>query len=174
MGALIVIASSSGHNWPPAIVSGLFGSVTTIIVGWWVNVAIRRRAALERVPLDYVAGINRQIDKLLFDCLSGHLRETHSTPHLLYSVPTIPSEMLVSLRQLGNTIHWLRTLLESHRRNFHSVLQDKLLDSYVEFKTHLTDTHNIKLAQHASNEIRLAALKLHHCYCDSILDRPVV
>lgn len=155
LGALVTLYFTGEYNETPILVSGLLVSLTTLVTGWWVNVVVRHRAVLERVPMDHSASMHKCIDELVSSCLSSS---------------TEFNCLLAELKKLANAIYGFANLLAAHQENFQSALQASMHRDYMEFKKHLTDKKNLKLAQQAGNRMRTAAFRLHCCYCRSIVE----
>ena len=80
---------------PHVPTSGLISGLATIVVGFWIHSALRRRGELDRISIDYLSSLNRQIDELVSVCLNTGTKSRNR---------------LVSLRLLSNEIHWLRAI----------------------------------------------------------------
>ncbi len=141
------------HKFLPAFLN----AGTTVVVGWWIHSAVRRRGELERVPIDYLANLYRRIDELTTVCLEATEQD---------------SERLVEFRRLSNEIHWLCIIAGRMQPNLGRV-GDKLGSHYVDFKRYLTesDSPDLVWASKASQELRLTALNLQWKMCQHILDR---
>ena len=167
IGALAVAGSRSAEV-PP----GVLPSLTAIAVGWWINYAIRRQAELERVPLNYISELTKQIDSLVSTCLKIHLSKPEMAIPQLMLLPQARAqeEGMVKLRQLANELHLLTTLLKGLGDS--RSLRDNLEASYIEFKTHLTgeEEPDVVAASKASHRIRIVVLELHRHICRQILD----
>ena len=167
IGALAVAGSGSAEV-PP----GVLPSLTAVAVGWWINYTIRRQAELERVPLNYISELTKQIDSLVSTCLEIYLSKPEMTIPQLTLLPQAqpPEEGMVKLRKLANELYLLTTLLQG-LGDSHS-LRGNLLTSYIEFKTHLTgeEEPDVVAASRVSHRIRMIVLELHRYICRQILD----
>ena len=122
IGALIVSLVRTPH----LPVNGMVAATTAILVGWWIQIALKRRGELDRVPIDYLATLNRRIDDLVVRCLDNaissnreELLEKHLTP-------------------LANEVYWLREFANRVDRDNVRRLTTKLADHYLDMKEHLT------------------------------------
>lgn len=155
LGALI----TSLVREPQLPIPSLISATTTVVIGWWIHRAVRRRGELDRVPIDYLSDLNRRIDELISACLDT--ATTDSGP-----------ERFVNFTRLANEIHWLNVIAERVQPKLKQ-LGDELASHYVDFKRHLTeiDSVDIRLASKASHEMRMTALKVQWSICQHILDR---
>ena len=147
---------------PQLPTSGLISAMTTVAIGWWIHRAVRRRVELDRIPIDYLSNLNRQIDELISACLGTA------------TVDSRPKR-LVKLRPLTNEIYWLRDIAERVQPELNS-LRDELTSHYVDFKRHLTESDSVDMSDmiwvsNASRELRMTALKVQWSICQHILDR---
>ena len=157
LGALI----TSLVREPQLPIPSLINATITVVIGWWIHRAVRRRGELDRVPIDYLSNLNRRVDELISECLDA--ATTDSGP-----------ERLVNFTRLANEIHWLNVIAERVQPKLKQ-LGDELASHYVDFKRHLTESDSvdidIRLASKASHEMRMTALKVQWSICLHILDR---
>ena len=167
IGALAVVGSRSAEV-PP----GLLPSLTAVAVGWWINYTIRRQAELERVPLNYISELTKEIDSLVSTCLEIYVSKPEMAMPRLMLLPQAgpPEEGMVKLRRLANELYLFTTLLKG-LGDSHS-LRENLESSYIEFKMHLTglDEPDVVAALKVSHRIRMIVLELHRHICRQILD----
>lgn len=55
LGALVTLVAGVSRPSLVDLAPGLITSATTIIVGWWIHKAVRRRGELDRIPIDYLS-----------------------------------------------------------------------------------------------------------------------
>ena len=139
-----------------ALPSSLTIPATTIGVGWWINTALRHRAELDRVAIDYLSGVNRRINELIAESL----RELE------------PERLLPALRQLGDEVYWLLGILEKVRPDLHQRLRVGVWESFLGLKRHLTDDRDGVRASTAGRDLRFAVLNVHLRLCGHLLRRP--
>lgn len=161
-GVLLGTLITSLVREPQLPIPSLISATTTVVIGWWIHRAVRRRGELDRVPIDYLSNLNRRIDELISECLDA--ATTDSGP-----------EHLVNFTRLANEIHWLNVIAERIQPKLKQS-GDELASHYVDFKRHLTesdssDSVDIRLASKASHEMRMTALKVQWSICQHILDR---
>ena len=93
LGALLASVSRSSLT---GLAPGLIASATTIIVGWWIHKAVRRRGELDRIPIEYLSKLNHRIDARISACLES-------------------PEQITNFTLLSNEIHWQIVLLRKMR-----------------------------------------------------------
>ena len=138
--------------------SGLISALTTVVVGWWIHSAVRRRGELDRVPIDYLSNLNLRVDELVSVCLG---------------TATKAEDRLVHLGRLSNEIHWLRAIAKELPPE-QDRLRNELTSRYVDFKRPLTEEFSSvdwQRASNASHELRMTALKVQWSLCQNILSR---
>lgn len=143
---------------PHVPTSGLASGLATIIVGFWIHRALRRRGELDRVPIDHLSNLNRRVDELISECLN---------------TKTAKEDRLLYLRRLSNEIDWFgffANWLYPERDG----LRDKLKSHYFDFKELLTEdpcSVDWLRASEASHALRGAALRVQWVLCRHILSR---
>ena len=120
-GALLGALVASVSREPGIYVPSLIVATTAMVVGWWVQGALRRRGDLDKIPVDYLSNLVSRIDELTVRCLEQ---------------PQV-DERLVKLGSLGNEIHILCGILKDMDGVSESTPSSLEL-SYFEFKKHLT------------------------------------
>lgn len=155
VGLIIGLIVRQPESWL-ALPSSLTIPATTIGVGWWINTALRRRAELDRVAVDYLSGVNRRINELIAESL----RELESV------------RLLPALRQLGDEVYWLLGILEKVRPDLHQRLRVGVWDGYLGLKMYLTDDRDGVRASTAGRDLRFAVLVVHLRLCGHLLRRP--
>lgn len=131
----------------------LITSVTTLVVGWWIHKAVRRRGELDRIPIDYLSRLNQRIDRLISACLDD-------------------PENISNFTRLSNEIHWQTALLRKMRPDL-DPLGEEIRSQFFQFKKHLTDSGStdITSASKTSHEMRTTALRIQWKLCRHVLDR---
>lgn len=71
LGALLMLLVRDPQRLSAAMVPSLVTAVTTIVVGWWIHSAVRRRGELDRVPIDHISDLSTRIGGLISDCLQA-------------------------------------------------------------------------------------------------------
>ena len=156
LGSLVTLSLRDPQRLPVSLIPSLVTGTTTIVVGWWIHTAVRRRGELDRIPIDYISDLNRRIGDLISACFG-----------------TSGDDQTVNFRRLGIEITGLR---EIARRTTHPELlplEQALGSHYIDFKRHLTDNDAVDrgLASKASSEIRMTALKIQWRLSKHFLDR---
>lgn len=156
LGSLVTLSLREPQRLPVSLVPSLVTALTTIVVGWWIHTAVRRRGELDRIPIDYLSDLNRRIGDLISAC-SG----------------TSGDERTVNFRRLGIEINGLREIARRTPRHGLARLEQALGLHYIDFKRHLTDDDAVDkgVASRASSEIRMTALKIQWLLCKHVLDR---
>lgn len=54
LGSLVTLGIRDPQRLPVSLIPSLVTSMTTIVVGWWIHSAVRRRGELDRIPIDYI------------------------------------------------------------------------------------------------------------------------
>ena len=155
LGALLMLLVRDPQRLPTAMVPSLVTAITTIVVGWWIHSAVRRRGELDRVPIAHISDLCTRIGGLISGCLQA----------------TETNERLSLFRQLGIEIGSLCNLIENTAA-IESVHLETLNSHYVSFKRCLTDSDgfDIGLASQASNELRMTILRIQWRFCRRIID----
>ena len=122
LGALVTLLAGAARVSLAALAPGLITSATTIVVGWWIHKAVRRRGELDRIPIDYLSRLNQRIDRLISACLDN------------------PKD-IANFTRLSNEIHWQIALLRKMRPEL-DLLGEEIAARYVQFKKHLTDSES--------------------------------
>ena len=137
------------------MVPSLVTAITTIVVGWWIHSAVRRRGELDRVPIAHISDLVQRIGELISDCLRA----------------SDVNQRLSLFRQLGTEIGFLCNLIENTAA-FNATHLQTLNSHYVAFKQCLTDSDNpdIGSASQASNKLRMAVLRIQWRFCRRIVD----
>src|SRR5437773_1228988 len=87
----------------PSVPSGnILTSATALAIGWWVQRALRRRAELDRIPIDAVTKLGNRIGELVNQALDS-----------AHNAKPTDSELLLRLRLISIEITWLGTLVKS-------------------------------------------------------------
>ena len=142
----------------PVVVSALITSATAVFVGGWLQRGLRRRAALDRIPLTYISNIADAIDRLTSECLENYIQQAALPPLLFCSEQN--HEGIANLRRLSQEIGLLLELLEETGGN--NPLKTRLTRSYLAFKEHLTgDPRDVQLAIQNSQQMRRTILAIH-------------
>ena len=159
LGALLCVLAISLVREPQLPASGLISAITTVVIGWWIHRAVRRRGELDRVPIDYLSDLNRRIDELISACLDTATEDGGA-------------ERFVNLPRLSNEIYWLSVIAERVQPELNQ-LRNELVSHYVDFKWHLTESGSVDMiwASKASCDLRVTALKVQWSICQHILDR---
>lgn len=154
LGALVALVAGTHRPSLVDLAPGLIASATTIVVGWWIQKAVRRRGELDRVPIEYLSRLNQRIDRLISACLDN-------------------PKVIANFAQLSNEIHWQTALLRKMRPDVKPP-GEEIASLYVQFKRHLTDSEppDIMSASRTSHEMRLTALSIQWHLCRHVLDRP--
>ncbi len=141
----------------PHISICLINAGVTLVVGWWIHSAVRRRGESERVSTDYLSNLSRRIDELIMTCQGVTNRGPDGT---------------IEFTRLSNEIYWLCIVAEKMKPSLTSSVE-KLRTHFFIFKTHLTGDANpeIGLALMEANEMRMTVLKIHWDLCRCVLDR---
>lgn len=161
LGAIVTLSVREPRALYPGVLPSLITAGTTIVVGWWIHAAVRRRGELDRIPMDYLSDLRRRIDGLVTACL----RDTN-TP-----------QYLANFTQLANEIHWLGVILLRARPDMKS--QDRELATlFVQFKTYLTGdvaggVADVAAAVRTSHDLRALVLRIQLLLCQEFLERPV-
>ena len=155
LGIIVGLIVQQPENWF-ALPSSLTIPATTIGVGWWINTALRHRAELDRVALEYLSGVNKRINALVAESL----REVDG------------ERLLPALRQLGDEVFWLLGILEKIRPDLHRRLRVGVWDGYLGLKKCLTDDRDGVRASVAARDLRFAVLVVHLRLCGHLLRRP--
>ena len=163
-GVLVGALATSLIRAPQLPVNGILAALAALLVGWWINIALKRRAELDRVPIDYIEALSRRIDEMTFRCLE--------------SVRTSDRQVLLEkhLTPLANEIYWLNDFaMRIDPKSMHGLTQ-ALADRYVDMKEHLTGTEGVeqidlRSASRTSRGVRVAALAIRWHACRQILDR---
>ena len=156
LGSLITLSVREPQLLPISLIPSLVTGTTTIVVGWWIHTAVRRRGELDRIPIDYISDLNRRIGDLISACFG-----------------TSGSDRMVNFRRLGIEISGLREIARRTGRPELLPLEQALGSYYIDFKRHLTDSGTVDkgLASKASSEIRMTALKIQWRLATHFLDR---
>lgn len=151
LGALLASVSRSSLT---GLAPGLIASATTIIVGWWIHKAVRRRGELDRIPIEYLSKLNHRIDARISACLES-------------------PEQITNFTLLSNEIHWQIVLLRKMRPDL-NVLGEEMASRYVQFKKHLTDSEpaDVISASKTSHDMRITVLRIQWKLSRHVLDRP--
>ena len=123
VGGLIVLSVREPQRLFPGSLTGLISAATTIVVGWWIHGAVRRRGELDRIPIEYLSALNQRIDKLIAVCL----RDARGRD----------DEYISNFARLSNEVHWLGIILENVRPDLKTKAEE-LAAHFVEFKRCLT------------------------------------
>ena len=155
VGALLMLLVRDPQRLASGVAPSLVTAITTIVVGWWIHSAVRRRGELDRVPIAHISNLSQRIGELISDCLQA----------------TEANERLRLFRQLGIEIGFLCNLIKSTAA-LESIHLETLNLCYVSFKRCLTDSDSpdIALASQASNELRMAVLRIQWRFCQRIVD----
>ena len=153
LGALVALLADASRPSLASLAPGLITSATTIIVGWWINKAVRRRGELDRIPIDYLSRLNQRIDRLISACLDNPKNITNFT-------------------RLSNEIHWQTALLRKIGPDI-APPDEEIASLYVQFKKHLTDSESadVTSASKTSHEMRITALRIQWKLCRHVLDQ---
>ena len=154
LGSLVTLSLRDPQRLPVSLIPSLVTGMTTIVVGWWIHTAVRRRGELDRIPIDYISDLNRRISDLISACFG-----------------TSGDEQTVNFRRLGIEITELREI--ARRTTRLELLEQALGSHYIDFKRHMTDNDAVDkgLASKASSEIRMTALKIQWRLSKHFLDR---
>ena len=154
LGALITLLAIASRLSLTGLTPALITSTTTIIVGWWIHKAVRRRGELDRIPIDYLSKLNHRIDARISACLEN-------------------PKQIANFTILSNEIHWQIVLLREMRPDL-NVLGEEIATRYFQFKEHLTgsESADITSASKTSHEIRITALRIQWKLSRHVLDRP--
>ena len=163
-GVLIGMLTVASMRAPEVPVDGLLAAAAAVLVGWWINVVLRRRVELDRVPIEYVDRVGRKIDDLIIECLYNAASK---------NMPQVLADHLVPL---SREIHWLDDLAGRVDGTTSKVLTRELLVRYLDMKKSLTDPADGKhpdlvSAERASRDLRVTALALRWHLCRQFLDR---
>lgn len=155
LGALVALAVRDPQSLSSNAVPSFITAATTIVVGWWIHTAVRRRGELDRIPIDYVFNLNRRIDELISACVS-----------------TGGDERLTNFRRLGIDVGWLLSIARRARAGS-AELESDLAMHYFDFKKCLTDREpgDAGSVSRMSNELRMAALQVQWRISQRILGR---
>lgn len=155
LGALVMLLlchpQQLSINLLPSVVTGLI----TLVVGWWIHTAVRRRTEIERIPMDYMSDLNRRIRDLISACIG-----------------TSGNERLSNFRRLSIEVNELREFARGTRQSELKSLEKALGEHYIDFKIYLTDDDAVdkERASRVSSEIRKTALRLQWRICKQVLD----
>ena len=160
LGAIVTLSVREPGALYPGPLPSLITAGTTIVVGWWIHGAVRRRGELDRIPIDYLLELRRRIDGLVTACL----RDTN-TP-----------QYLANFTQLANELHWLGVILLRARPDMESKNRE-LLTLFVQFKTYLTGDKaggvaDVAAAAQTSHDLRALVLRIQLLLCQVFLERP--
>lgn len=156
LGSLVTLSLRDPQRLPISLIPSLVTGLTTIVVGWWIHSAVRRRGELDRIPMEYLSDLNRRIGDLISACFG-----------------TAGDEQLLNIRRLGIEINGLREFARQTTPPVPRALEEALGWHYIDFKRHLTDTGAVDkgLASKAGSEIRMTALKIQWRLSRHFLDR---
>ena len=155
LGSLITLGIRDPQRLPISLIPSLVTSMTTIVVGWWIHSAVRRRGELDRIPIDYISDLVGRIGDLISVCASDDDRVVH-------------------FRRLGIEINGLREICRRTGRRDLISMEGERGSHYIDFKRYLTDSNDAVdtgLASKASGEMRMTALKIQWRLCKYLLDR---
>lgn len=145
LGALLMLLVRDPQRLSAAMVPSLVAAVTTIVVGWWIHSAVRRRGELDRVPIDHISDLSTRIGGLISDCLQA----------------TETNERLSLFRQLGIEIGFLCNLIESTAA-LESVHLETLNSHYVNFTRHRIGLPGRQRTPDGGSANSMAVLSAHH------------
>lgn len=91
-GVLLGTLITSLVREPQLPIPSLISATTTVVIGWWIHRAVRRRGELDRVPIDYLSNLNRRIDELISECLN--VATTDSGPERLVNFARLANEFI--------------------------------------------------------------------------------
>lgn len=157
LGSLVTLGVRDPQRLPVSLIPSLVTSMTTIVVGWWIHTAVRRRGELDRIPIDYISDLVGRIGDLISACFGAS-----------------DDERVVNFRRLGIETNGLREVCRRTRRPDMISMEGELGSHYIDFKRHLTDSDDAVdkgLASKASGEMRMTALKIQWRLCRYFLDR---
>ena len=155
LGALFVSLTCCNAEIPT---SGLISAASVLIVGYWINNAVRRRGVLDRVPIDYMLNLHRRIDELISTCFNAAIEDNSL-------------ERLTDIARLSNEINWLDDIVKRVQPG--EELGDSLTLNFILFKMCLTEgeTVDMVLASKASNDMRIIVLRVQWHICRHVLDQ---
>ena len=158
LGGLVVALIREPHFPVP----GLITAAATFIVGWLITGEVRRRAELERIPIEHVAQVGVRIDELVRSCFVAVQTEASKGGRR--------EDELVSFVELSNDVYWVRELLEAFAPEL-APLGRRAADDFFEMKRYLTngDRNNSALAAEAGRNLRMTILEIQWKFCDEVV-----
>lgn len=146
----------------PSIPSGnVLTAGTTLAVGWWVQRALRRRAELDRIPIDTINKLSGRMGDLVNQCLDS-----------AQTAKPTDGELLRKVRLVSIEVTWLGTLVRALGAG--EIEHAQLQTQYLRFKEGLTggSTINFGEAGRFGMQMRTRCLQIQLRVCQRILDEP--
>ena len=155
LGALVMLSVRNPQDLPSSLIPSLVTALTTMVVGWWIHTAVRRRGELDRIAVEYLSDLCRRIGDSIPACFAATGDERVATFRRL-------GMDIAGLRDIGRRASWTRL----------PDLERALLLHYIDFKKHLTDSAaDDGRALKASSELRMTVLRIQWRLSKHFLDR---
>jgi len=156
LGALVTLSVRNPQDLPASLIPSLVTALTTLVVGWWIHTAVRRRGELDRIAIEYLADLCRRIGDSIPACFvaAGDARTA-------------------TFRRLGMDIAGLRDMGRRTLWAGRPDLERALLLHYFDFKKQLTGSAegDDGRALKASGELRMTVLRIQWRLSKHFLDR---
>ena len=156
LGALVTLSVRNPQDLPASLIPSLVTGLTTIVVGWWIHTAVRRRGELDRIAIEYLSDLCRRIGDSIAACFAA-----------------AGDERTATFRKLGMDIAGLCEVGRRATRTELLDLEPALFSHYIDFKKQLTDSGagDDGRAHKASSELRMTVLQIQWRLSKHFLDR---